>query len=306
MEKILRLQQDKKTLSILIIAFLSIVWGVTYIATKIAIKAIPVFMLTGIRELVAGLILLGLALVIEKPRNYRISTLIGQGIFGIGFFTGARGLMTLSLDFIPTGLVALVYSLIPIYVLFLNAFVGQFFINRQIIVGLLLGALGMVSVFHESLRHILSMYHVIGIGIAFMGALSWAGTSVWISGKKHEALPPIFRSAIQLIFGAAGLWILSLINQESLVWSAIDTQTIVAMLYLILFGSVSGFVAYSFAIKHLPVAKVTLYAYINPFVALFLGWLVLHEPISVELLLSFSVTLLGVYLVNRGFRSGKN
>ncbi len=305
MAKTSRSTIDKKTLSFFIIGFLGIVWGTTYIATKIAIQSVPVFMMTGIRELIGGLLLLVLAFIFEKPPRLHLPTILGQGIFGLGFFTGARGLMTLSVDFIPAGLAALVYSLIPIYVLFLNAFTGNFFINRPIIIGLLLGAIGMFSVFHESLKHVMNINHMIGIGVAFAGALSWALTSIIVKGKR-EVLPPIYRSSIQMLFGATGLWILSWANRETLIPEAIDMKIVLAILYLAIVGSVAGFLAYMYAIKYLPVARVTLYAYINPFVALFLGWLVLHEPLTLELLISFTITISGVFLVNWGYRLKKD
>ena len=283
------------------VAYLSIVWGTTYIAVKIAIRTVPVFMMTGFRETLAGAILLGIALIVEKPKRYPLGEIIRQGVYGFGFFTAARGMMTLSLDYVQSGLVALVYSLIPLYVLFLNALTGHFFINRQILIGVALGALGMFLVFREGLKDLFGMDQFIGLGVALLGALSWAGTSVLVSGKK-ETMSPLFRSAIQLFFGAAGLWLISLISGESVDLGEVGVEAVLAILYLALFGSVAAFVAFVFAIRQLPVARVTLYAYINPFVALFLGWLVLGEPLSLELLMSFSVTLAGVYLVNLGYR----
>ncbi len=301
MTKFSRLAHDNQALSLLVVAYLSFVWGTTYIAVKIAIRTVPVFMMAGIREVVAGGLLLMVALVREKPRNYKIGEIIRQGVYGLGFFTGTRGLMALALEYTTAGLVALIFSLIPVYVLFLNFFVGKFFINRQIQIGMLLGAAGMFLVFGESLGGLFDLVQLTGIGIAFMAALSWAGTSVIVSEKK-ETMPPLTRASIQLFFGAAGLGIISLLTGESVDLGAVAPEAWLAILYLAVFGSVFAFVGFMFAIRHLPVARATLYAYINPFVALFLGWLILSEPMSLELLLSFAVTLAGVFLVNRGYR----
>lgn len=301
MEKFIRLTQDSRTLALIAVAYLSLVWGTTYLAVKVAIRSVPVFAMAGSRELLAGMLLLALAFVREKPRRYAVGDLVRQGVYGFGFFTGTRGLMALSLVYVQSGLVALVFSLIPVYVLFLNAFTGNFFINRKIVLGMLLGALGMFLVFRESLKDILDLEHMVGLGIAFLAALSWAGTSVIVSEKK-ETMPPLFRSGVQLMFGAAGLWLISLFSGESIDWAAVEPEAILAIVYLAVFGSVIAFVSFIFAIKYLPVARATLYAYINPFVALFLGWLFLREPLTLELLLSFSLTIVGVYLVNRGYR----
>ena len=301
MQKLFRFTSDDKTLALLAVAYLSFVWGTTYLAVKVAIRTVPVFMMAGARELVAGILLLTFAFAVEKPNKYPVADLVRQGAYGFGFFTGTRGLMALSLVYIPSGLVALIFSLIPVYVLFLNIFTGNFFINRRIILGMLLGALGMLLVFRESLKGILSLEHLIGLGIAFLAALSWAGTSVIVSEKK-ETMSPLFRSSVQLLFGAVGLWAISFFSGESVDLAAVELKAILAILYLAVFGSVAAFVAFIFAIKHLPVARATLYAYINPFVALFLGWMFLNELLNIELALSFSVTIAGVFLVNRGYR----
>lgn len=287
--------------ALLAVAFLGIIWGATYLGVKLAMRAIPVFMLAGIRELLAGLIFLLGSWIWEKPQKVAWRDLFIQGLYGLGFFTGARGLMALALEYASSGLVALVFSLIPVYVFFLNAFTGQFRFNRRILAGLALGAIGMVLVFRESLFGMEDSGQLIGIGIAFLAALSWAGTSVLLYGKP-EPLPLLLRSASQLIVGAMGLLLISTLRGEQLAWEALSWEAVGALLYLVLFGSIAGFGSYAFAIRHLPVARATLYAYINPFVALFLGWLVLGEALSLELLLSFCITLLGVYWVNQGYR----
>lgn len=296
-----RVFENKEHLALLMVGYLSIVWGTTYLGVKIAIRTTPVFLMTGLRELLAGALLLLLAWVVEKPRRYPLATIIQQGAYGFGFFTGTRGLMALALDYVPSGLVALIFSLIPVYVLFLNAFAGQFYFNRQIGLGLALGALGMFFVFRDSLNVVGSGAGFFGIGVALLAALSWAGTSVLVAGKR-ETLPPFFRSAVQLLFGAAGLLFVSRLRGEPVDLAAVGPEAWLAIGYLAVFGSVAAFLAFIFAIRYLPVARATLYAYLNPFVALFLGWLVLGEPLTLGLLGAFTLTLGGVFLVNRGYR----
>ena len=104
MKSLRRLAHDNQALSLLVVAYLSFVWGTTYIAVKIAIRTVPVFMMAGIREVVAGLLLLTVALIREKPRNYKMGEIIRQGVYGLGFFTGTRGLMALALEYTTAGL----------------------------------------------------------------------------------------------------------------------------------------------------------------------------------------------------------
>ncbi len=291
---------DPKQLSFLAILFLCFVWGTTHIAVKYAIQTIPVFFMAGVRELIAGGIFLLLSWWLEKPQSIDWKEVLRQGLFGLGFFAFARGLMVLGLNYAPAGLVALVFSLIPVYVLLINLLMGQGGINRRIATGLLLGAVGMFLVFRESLFNLQGTGALLGMGIALGGAVCWAGTSVLLSDGRGGELPAMFRSAVQLIFGALGLLLVSGLLMEPVDVSRVSAASLLGLGYLVLFGSIAGFGSYVYAIKHLPVGQVTLYAYINPFVALFFGWLLLDELLTVELLLSFGVTLAGVWLLSRG------
>jgi drug/metabolite transporter (DMT)-like permease len=293
---------SNQQLSVIAIVFLSIVWGTTHVAVKFAIQTIPVFFMAGIRELLAGSIFLAFSYFREKQDRINWPEILRQGLFGLGFFTSARGLMVLGLDYAPAGLVSLVFSLIPVYVLLINALFGRGFVNRQIIIGLLLGGLGMLLVFRESLLELEGWEAIIGMGIALGGAFCWAGTSVLLTDGRDGDLPPLFRSGVQLIFGALGLLLISGVTLEPVDILSFSLTSVLAVLYLVVFGSILAFGSYVFAIKHLPVAQVTIYAYFNPFVALFLGWLLLGELLSTELVLSFGVTLLGVYVLNRGYK----
>lgn len=290
--------------SIIAIVFLSIVWGTTHIAVKFAIQTLPVFFMAGVRELLAGSIFLLFSYFREKQAAIDWAEVLRQGLFGLGFFTGARGLMVLGLDYAPAGLVALVFSLIPVYVLLINLLTGKGKVNRPIIIGLLLGGLGMGLVFRESLLSLEGWEAIIGMGIALGGAFCWAGTSVLLSDGRDGALPPLFRSGVQLIAGALGLLLISGILREPVDLGGVSTTSVLAVLYLVCFGSILAFGSYVFAIRHLPVAQVTVYAYFNPFIALFGSWLLLGELLSLELVLSFGLTLLGVYMLNRGYRRG--
>ncbi|NRA52471.1 MAG: EamA family transporter [Phaeodactylibacter sp.] len=290
---------DPKRLSFLVILLLCFVWGTTHIAVKYAIQTIPVFFMAGIREFFASLIFLSFSLWLEKPRNIDWKEVLRQGLFGLGFFAFARGLMVLGLNYAPAGLVSLVFSLIPVYVLGINLLMGKGRINKRILTGLLLGALGMFLVFRESLFNLKGTDALLGMAIALGGAVCWAGTSVLLTEGREGEMPAMFRSAVQLFFGAMGLLLVSGVLLEPVDFSAFSGTSMLGVAYLVIFGSIAGFGSYVYAIKHLPVAQVTLYAYINPFVALFFGWLLLGELLTLELLLSFGVTLAGVWLLSR-------
>ncbi len=291
----------EKRNALLCVAFLALVWGTTFIATKIAIRTVPVFFMIASRELTAGLLMGVLARSIGKFRPMSWATLGRHALYGLGFFTGARGLMTLALDYAPAGLVALMFSLIPVYVLFINLIIGHAYFNRQIGWGLGLGATGMLLVFRESLSGLFDLNNLVGVGIAMLAAFCWAGTSIIVAARKDK-LPPAQKSSVQLLSGSLGLFLLSLITGETAQLVDFTFDAVLSMCYLVIFGSLAAFLAFQYAIKHLPVGRATVYAYVNPFVALFFAWLILSEPLSPELVLFFGITMAGVFLVNKGYR----
>ena len=287
--------------AILPISVLSFIWGTTYIATKFAIQEIPVFLMVGLREFVAGLILLVIAFLKEDMKSIRPKELIITTVFGLGYFTGARGLMTISLAYIPAGITALIYSLIPIYVIILNLFNPRIYLNQRIIIGIIFGLFGMLIVFQDSLSSDLRYANIIGLLLALIGAFSWASTSL-IAKNFQQKNPIAIRVSMQLLLGGAGLLILSYLSGETLPEKMPGWVSLISIFYLIVFGSIVGFLVFSHAIREYPVAQISVYAYINPLVAAVLGYTLLQESYDIFLLLSFIITLYGVYLVNSGYR----
>lgn len=284
----------------LAVAYISIFWGTTFIAIKIGIAHVPVFLFIALREFSAGLILLGVGMLLAKGKLPGRKAIALQIVPGIALIAGARGLMSFSINFIPVGLASLFFSLIPMYVLIINLFTGNSIINRSIVVGALLGALGMVLVFYQDLDGLLQADSLKGIGLSVGGALVWASASIWTSNSK-AGMDPVYKSGFQLLFGGLGLMLMSILTGDIMLIGQFETDSLLALVYLILLGSVGGFMAYSYAITRLPVAQVALYAFINPLVTVLLGWLILQEYLSWQLGLAFLVTLTGVYIVNRGY-----
>lgn len=292
----------------LIIGFATIylVWGSTYLGIRIAVETLPPFLMAGARFLVAGaLITAYLALTrgfSARRHQWRDNILIG------GFLLlGGNGLVSWSEQKVPSGIATLLVSVGPLFIVLLDWAVYAFFRdglrgtrpNALTFVGLALGFAGLVllvgpSVLAEGTGH-LDGWRLLGL----IGAsLFWSMGSIY-TRYAHEPAEPFTASAIQMLGGSGWLFLVSLLNGELLHFSpaAVTLRSVAAWGYLIVAGSLIGFTTFVWLMKHSNPAKVSTYAYVNPIVAVFLGWLVLHETVSPRIFVAAAVIIVGVAII---------
>jgi drug/metabolite transporter (DMT)-like permease len=169
------------------------------------------------------------------------------------------------------------------------------------VIGLFVGFAGIVTIFYDYLDQLTTPVFAFGISLSFLATLSWSYGSVYSSQHK---LPThiLFGVGIQMLIAGGILLSVCFISGKYVNLANATSQSLYALLYLIIFGSLIAYSAYVFAINKLPPALVSLYAYINPVVAIGLGWLLLHEKINGNMITGSIITLLGVYLVNKEFK----
>jgi drug/metabolite transporter (DMT)-like permease len=189
----------------------------------------------------------------------------------------------------------------PIWVILINVSVNK---NERptfpILLGLLIGLSGIILIFGEHVADFSNGDYTVGIVLTFLANLSWAFGSVWTK-KKNQNSNPFLNAGLQMLFGGLFLIPLSLVfdDYKTIHWSG---EVAGALIYLILVGSVAAFACYSYAIKKLPMTILSLYAYINPIVAVVLGWLVLDEKFNSRIVIAIIVTVAGIYIVNKGYQ----
>jgi drug/metabolite transporter (DMT)-like permease len=202
---------------------------------------------------------------------------------------------------IPSGIAAIICSLMPMVVILINLSV-----NREerptvpIILGVLIGLTGIIMIFGEHISEFSKTEYLLGIAMTVTAVTSWAFGSIWI--KKHNsASNPFLNAGLQMFFGGIFLFPVSLLfdNLTSVSWSP---EAGYSMLYLIVFGSIIAYACYSYALRKLPMTIVSLYAYVNPLVAVVLGWLVLSEKLNTKIGIAILITVAGIYIVNRGYQ----
>jgi len=172
-------------------------------------------------------------------------------------------------------------------------------LNFFIISGLILGFAGVVLIFNHDLSKVIDPSYFWGYAALFVSIISWAGGSIYSKRKKVD-VHPLMGAAVQMFIAGLSQITAGAVLGEFPSFGFYNQESVLAFTYLMIFGSLFGYVAYIYAISHLPVAFVTTYAYINPVIAIFLGWLVLNEGLNAVIIAAAIIILSGVYLVQRG------
>jgi drug/metabolite transporter (DMT)-like permease len=290
----------------LLIAYIALgavclIWGTTYLALRIAVLHFPPFLFTAIRQVTAGLLLVGFMFAFTKTAMPSAKHIFRQAIGGFFLISMGNGLVAWSEMHIPSGIAAIICSLMPMVVILINLSV-----NREekptvpIIMGVAIGLAGIVMIFGEHIGEFSKVEYLIGILMTLVAVLSWATGSIWI--KKHNTdSNPFLNAGLQMFFGGLLVLPFSLMFDDlsSVSWSP---EAIYSLLYLIVFGSIIAYAAYSYALRKLPMTIVSLYAYVNPLVAVVLGWMVLDEKLNTKIGVAILITIAGIYIVNRGYQ----
>ncbi len=301
----MKLNQPKGLLiAYLALAWVCLIWGTTYLALRIGVTQFPPFLFSMIRFLTAGPILIILTFVLGKASWPDKKTLINQAIGGMFMITLGISIVGWAEMYISSGVAAIICSMMPIWTVFINLVVSKDDKpNWLIVIGLVIGLSGIILIFSEHLTEFSNSNYRTGIIMTFLANLSWAIGSVWIK-KKNQHINPFLSAGLQMSFGGLLLIPISLMfdDYSSIHWS---NEVLYALGYMILVGSVSAYACYSYAIKKLPMTIVSLYAYINPIVAVILGWLVLSEKLNERVGIAILLTIVGIYLVNCGYQIRK-
>jgi drug/metabolite transporter (DMT)-like permease len=285
----------------LALAAVCLIWGTTYLALRIAVLHFPPFLFTALRQTTAGLVLLSFMFTLGKAAWPSREHFIRQAIGGFFMLTLGNGLVAYAEMEIPSGVAAIICSLMPVMVILINVFINKDERpNAPIIIGVILGLIGIVMIFGEHISEFSNTQYIIGIVLTFGAVIAWAGGSIWMK-KKNTDSNPFVNAGIQMLFGGIWCFPLSLMFDDlsNVTWSS---EAVWSLVYLIIFGSLIAYASYSYALKKLPMTIVSMYAYINPLVAVLLGWAVLDEKLNGQIILAFLLTVAGIYVVNKGYQ----
>lgn len=295
---------NKKVFAALALAAVCLIWGTTYLALRIGVTDFPPFIFSAMRQIFAGAILLGVMLTVGKATLPSAKIITNQAIAGFLMFTMGNGLVGWAEVHVSSGLAAIISSMVPIWIILLNMQVSDDEKpNFPIIAGLVIGLSGIVMIFGQHLNEFSNPAYLWGLVAMFIANISWAIGSVWIKRKNQDS-NLFVNAALQMLFGGLFMLPLSAVADDYAQFN-VTPNIVYALIYLIVMGSIVAYICFTYAIRHLPMTIVSMYAYINPLVAVLLGWIVLDEKFSLTIFIAMVITVAGVYLVNRGYQLRK-
>ncbi|MEZ0395679.1 MAG: EamA family transporter [Anaerolineales bacterium] len=276
------------------------IWGSTYLAIRFAVETIPPFLMAGTRFLAAGLTLVLWRRLAGDPAPTRRQWL-SAAVIGLLLLLGGNGLVSWAEQRVDSGIAALLVGTVPLWMVLIEALtVTRRRPTWQAIVGLLTGFGGIiVLVGPGSLFAGPRGYDLLGIGAVLLAAFFWSLGSIY-SRRADMPASPLLGTGMEMLAGSAGLYLVSLMSGEAakLDLSAVSLRSGVGLAYLIVAGSLGGFVAYTWLLRNAPVSLVATYAYVNPLVAILLGNWLAHEPLTTQVSLAAAVIIGSVVLIN--------
>ena len=282
---------------ILAFGLVYLLWGSTYLAIDIAVQTIPPALMCGLRFTVAGIIMLAVCSATGRKILYSARQIALAAVVGLLLLMGGNLTLSYAELAVSSGLAALIIAITPLWFLVLDSLLlGDHHISRRGKAGLLLGIAGLFVLVWPQLeagtlgrRELWASISLIG------GSFSWALGSV-LSKRWQSGMDVFSATGWQVLAAGAGNFVFAILAGDfsRVVWTS---RSLAAVGYLVVCGSWIGYTAYIWLLEHVPTSKVSTYAYVNPVVAVFLGWLILHEKVDRFILAGSAIVVLSVILV---------
>lgn len=291
-------QRRHRFLTILCFGLVYVFWGSTYLGIDIAVERIPPALMCGVRFLVAGILLLLYCRIKGQSISFDSTQMMQLAVIGILLLMGGNLVLSYAEQYVPSGLSSLLVAITPLWFLVLDTLLlGNHRISHRGLAGLALGAAGTVVLLWPELTVTGKLdRRELWYSLGLLGSsLSWAFGSV-LSKKWHPGHVSLSATAWQMTFAGLANMLYAVANRDfsRAVWT---TRGLGAMAYLVVGGSWIGYTSYIWLLGHVPTSKVSTYAYVNPVVAVFLGWLVLKEPVDKFILAGSVIVVASVVLV---------
>ena len=276
-----------------------LIWGSTFLAIRYAVENLPALYVVSFRHVCAGSILLVWALA--KGARPTWGQIRASAVIGFLFFVVGHGTLHWAEKFVPSGLAALLIAAEPICVFLMSSAVARVWrLNGMLLAGILMG-LGGVGLLVRSSTTQGDPRMTTGVVAILIGTVSWAAGIIY-SRKSKLSGSPLLLSALSLLSGAVMLFVVGTVLGEwkGLTLERVGTRGWFAIVYLILFGSVITFTAYNWLLEHFSPTLVATHTYVNPVVAVLLGWAYAGEALTVRVGVAAAMVIVAVVLVDRG------
>jgi drug/metabolite transporter (DMT)-like permease len=290
----------------LALSITSIVWGTTWVASKMGINHMPAFELASIRQFFGGSIYILFFLLVKKEKFPTLKQFKWLVPMAFLMFVSSNGIATYGLQFITSGLAALIAALYPLSVVLIERFYYKAIrITPQTMLGLFLGLLGIGFIFYKDSLQVHGGDYALGVGLSMFAMLTWSVGSIIISRTKID-INPYYSIGWQMFISAMTMGTFTYFSGNYIPITAIPAISWGVIIYMVIGGSVFAFISFIYSMKHLQASIASLYAYINPIVAIWVGSLLLKEEMSWNSIVGTICTLTGVYLVNNSLKKQKD
>jgi len=283
-----------------LIAWLNVcvIWGTTYLVIRIGVGHMPPMLFAGIRWVIAGIVFIAFLIWRGRPLP-RAGEVVHLAVVGLCLIGFGNGLVVFAEQWIPSGLAALLITTVPFFLVGMESLLPQGpRLNATILAGLIMGLAGVCLIFGEDIRYLADPDNLAGVAGLLGAVVFWSIGSLYSKYVK-VGVHPLMGASIQMLI--AGI-VLSGIGVAIGELPRLDFEIngLLSLAYLVVIGSLVGYSSYIYVIAKLPLSLVSTYAYINPIIALFLGWVVLDEKLNFQIAAAAAVILLGVFIVKQG------
>ena len=305
-------KKGTKAKAIFALALVCFLWGTTWIASKEGVTHMPALQMASIRQLIAGSIYVGFFLYkgASFPKGKEWIPVLVLSLLN---FILSNGLSTWGVKYISAGLGSIMGAIFPLWLVIIGLFSIREKIPSKAIWGLVLGFGGVCIIFSDHLQDFLIADFRFGIILSLIATWTWAFATLYTK-KQAAHFNPYFSLGLQMLISGILLFtftnILGIqhhsdgsVTKFAIPLTQIPWQSWAAIGYLVIFGSLIAFICYLYALQNLPTGQASIYAYINPIVAVLCGWIIFNERITVYITVGGLVTLSGVYLVNKAFKA---
>ena len=279
-------------------------WGSTYLAIRVGVGELPPFLFAGLRFFIAGALLLAIALAAGNALPRRARDWRTLAIVGLFLLAGGNAFVVWAEQYTPSGIASVFVVTVAIWTAFFDTIIpgGSGDLNWRVVTGLALGFLGTALLVGASPAEILRADLRGPLALTF-ASCSWSLGTVYAKRNPTE-VSPYMGAAVQMIVGGAAVALVGTALGEWPSWH-LSSKGLGAIAYLVVFGSILGYSAYTYALRHASATIVGTYAYVNPVIAVLLGWLLLHEPISSRTLIAMTLILGAVVWIQFSHRLGR-
>jgi drug/metabolite transporter (DMT)-like permease len=289
-------------LPIIALCFVCFFWGTTWIASKEGVRHMPALQLAGIRQFIGGILYISYFLFKKTPwpKGKQWRTIL---ILSVLNFALSNGLSTWGVKYISSGLGAIINAVFPLWIVIITVFRGERLV-RLAVFGLIISFGGVCVIFYDHLSDFLNPDFRFGILLSVLSTISWAFGSLYTK-KKAASFNPYFSLGLQMLISSTVLFAITGATGTGVTLSSIPAISWWAIAYLVIIGSVLTFIAFIYMLQKLPPEINSVYAYVNPIIAVLLGAIIFREPLTIAIAIGGAITLGGLYMVNYSMRKAK-